>query len=54
MPKKAQLGEIPQKHLCVENHTLNSLLPLVVKAHSKAQDDLPWYLYQKLMSYTQC
>ena len=36
VPKKAQPGEI-QKHVCVNCHTLNSLLLPVVKAHLKAQ-----------------
>ena len=34
--KKAQ-QEQPQKHLCVDYQTLNSLLLPVVKAHSKVQ-----------------
>ena len=37
VPKKAQPGETPQKYLCVHYHPSNSLLPLVVKVHSKAQ-----------------
>ena len=35
--KKSEPGEIPQKHLCVDCYALNSLLPPVLKAHSKAQ-----------------
>ena len=34
---KRKPGEIPQKWLCVDYHALNSLLPPVVKAHSKTQ-----------------
>ena len=37
VPKKAQPDGILHKHLCVDYHALNSLLPLVLKAHSKAQ-----------------
>ena len=37
VPKKAQPREQSKKHLFVDYHALDSLLPLVVKAHSKVQ-----------------
>ena len=37
VPNKAKSGTKPQKYLCLDCHPLNSLLPLVLKAHSKAQ-----------------
>ena len=37
VPKEAQLGEQTEKCSCVEFYALNSLLPPVVKAHSKPQ-----------------
>ena len=36
LAKKAH-PEQPQKHLCVDHHDLNNLLPPIVKAQSKAQ-----------------
>ena len=35
--KEGSTREQPQKHLCMDYHTFNSLLPPVVKVHSKAQ-----------------
>ena len=46
VPKKAQPGE-PQKPLNVDYHALNSLLWLVVKAHSKALGVLSLVLLPK-------
>ena len=37
VPKKAHSGKTPQKHLCRNYHTLNSLLPPFVKTLSKSQ-----------------
>ena len=37
VPEKAQPGEQPQMHLCVDYHACNSLLLPVVKPSSKAQ-----------------
>ena len=34
MPQEAPSSDIPQTGLCVDNCTLNNLLPPVVKAHS--------------------
>ena len=45
MPKKAELGEQLQKCLCVDYRVLNSLLPPLVKACSKAQGVLSLCLY---------
>lgn len=37
VPKRSQPGEPPQRRLCVDYRAINSLLPSVKKAHSKAQ-----------------
>ena len=37
VPKKTAPGELPRHHMCVDYHVLNSLLPRVDKAHSKAK-----------------
>ena len=37
VPKRAALGEPPKKRLCVDYRVINSLLPKVNKAHSKAK-----------------
>ena len=37
VPKKTAPGEPPRRHMCVDYHILNSLLPHVDKAHSKAK-----------------
>ena len=37
VPKKAQPGEIHQRHSCTDYCTLNSLLPPVIMAHLKVQ-----------------
>ena len=37
VPKKTTPGEPPRHHMCVDYHILNSLLPHVDKAHSKAK-----------------
>ena len=37
VPKKTAPGEPPRCHMCVDYHVLNSLLPHVDKAHSKAK-----------------
>ena len=42
------------KYLCVDYHALNSLLPTIVKAHSKAQSVLSIVPYEKLMDYMLC
>ena len=40
VPKRTALGEPPNKRLCVDYRVINSLLPKVNKAHSKAKDVL--------------
>ena len=37
VPKKTEPGEPPKKRLCVDYRALNSLIPPVTKAHSKAK-----------------
>ena len=37
VPKKTAPGEPPRRHMCVDYHMLNSLLPSVDKAHLKAK-----------------
>ena len=37
VPKKSELGEPPRRRMCVDYRVLNSLLPPVNKAHSKAK-----------------
>ena len=37
VPKKTEPGEPPRKRLCVDYRVINSLLPEVQKAHSKAK-----------------
>ena len=37
VPKRTELGEPPKKRLCVYYRVINSLLPKVNKAHSKAK-----------------
>ena len=37
VPKKTELGEPPRRRMCVDYRMLNSLLPPVNKAHSKAK-----------------
>ena len=37
VPKKTELGEPPKKRLCVDCRVINSLIPPVAKAHSKAK-----------------
>ena len=37
VPKKTAPGEPPRHHMCMDYHILNSLLPHVDKAHSKAK-----------------
>ena len=37
VPKRTALGEPPKKRLCVDYRVINSLLPKVNKAHSKAK-----------------
>ena len=37
VPKKTELGEPPRRRLCVDYRVINSLLPEVQKAHSKAK-----------------
>ena len=37
VPKRTALGEPPKKRLCVDYRVINSLLPRVNKAHSKAK-----------------
>ena len=37
VPKRTAAGEPPKRRLCVNYHVLNSLLPPVKKAHSKAK-----------------
>ena len=54
MPKMAQLGQQPQKCLCVGYLAVNSLLPPVVKAYSKASSVLLLVPLPKLMNYTLC
>ena len=45
VPYKVQQGEILKKHICVDYHALNSLLPPVENAHSKAQGVLSFYIF---------
>ena len=40
VPKRTALGEPPKKRLCVDYRVINSLLPKVNKAHSKAKSVL--------------
>ena len=37
VPKKTEPGEPPRRRLCVDYRVINSLLPKVQKAHSKAK-----------------
>ena len=37
VPKKTEPGEPPKKRLCVDYRVINSLIPTVTKAHSKAK-----------------
>ena len=37
VPKRTEPGEPPKKRLCVDYRVINSLLPKVNKAHSKAK-----------------
>ena len=37
VPKKSEPGEPPRRRMCVDYRVLNSLLPPVNRAHSKAQ-----------------
>ena len=37
VPKRTNMGEPPKKRLCVDYRVINSLLPKVNKAHSKAK-----------------
>ena len=37
VPKKTEPGEPPRRRLCVDYRVINSLLPEVQKAHSKAK-----------------
>ena len=37
VPKKTAPGEPPRYYICMDYHVLNSLLPRVDKAHSKAK-----------------
>ena len=37
VPKKTEAGEPPRRRLCVDYRVINSLLPEVQKAHSKAK-----------------
>ena len=38
VPKKSEPGEPPRRRMCVDYRMLNSLLPPVNKAHSKAKE----------------
>ena len=40
VPKKTEPGEPPRRRLCVDYRVINSLLPEVQKAHSKAKEVL--------------
>ena len=37
VPKSTAPGELPKRRLCIDYQALNSLLPLVKKAHSKSK-----------------
>ena len=37
VPKSTQPAEHPSRRLCIDYRALNNLLPVVTKAHSKAQ-----------------
>ena len=37
VPKRTAPGELPKRRLCIDYHALNSPLPPVKKAHSKAK-----------------
>ena len=41
VPKKTEPGEPPRRILCADYRVINSLLPKVQKAHSKAKEH--WY-----------
>ena len=49
--KKLQPGKPPIRKLCVDYRVLNSVLPPVTKAHSKAKGALTVVAYLKLMKY---
>ena len=62
VPKRMALGEPPKKRLCVDYRVINSLLPKVNKAHSKAKGVLTLvplpkideiYAMLKVLEYTQ-
>ena len=48
VPKRTALGEPPKKRLCVDYRVINSLLPKVNKAHSKAKGVLTLVLLPKI------
>ena len=48
VPKKTAPGKPPRCHMCVDYHILNSLLPHVDKAHSKAKGILTLVLIPKI------
>ena len=51
VPKRTAPGEPPKQRLCVDYRAINSLLPPVKKAFSKAKGVKHWYHYPKLMKY---
>ena len=59
VPKKSEPGEPPRRRMCVDYRVLNSLLPPVNKAHSKAKGILtlvplptrsPWALCRAVVT----
>ena len=51
VPKRTTPGEPPKRRFCVEYRAVNSLLPPVKKAFSKAKGVLTLVLCQKLMKF---
>ena len=48
VPKWTEPGELPEKRLCVDYRVINSLLPKVNKAHSKAKGVLTLVSFPKI------
>ena len=48
VPKKSEPGEPPRRRMCVDYRMLNSLLPQVNKAHSKAKGVLSYVPHPKI------
>ena len=48
VPKKTAHGEPPRRRMCVDYRMVNSLAPLVIKAHSKAKGILTFVPLPKI------